>query len=108
MRSRIIDFFSSKNVKNKIVRGSLSEGQLFLYFYLILIYDALGFTQQWLYITGKHPTISDLIIMWSYLLITAIGLLILFVANGGHKGKNFLAKYFAFSFTVGIKYAVFL
>lgn len=106
MLSRIMHFFSTKDVKNKIDSGTLSEGQLFLYFYLILIYDALGFTQQWLSIAGKQPTTSDTIIIWSYLFITVIGLLILFVANGASKGKNFLAKYFAFSFTVGIKYAI--
>jgi len=36
-----------------------------------------------------------------------IGLVLLFLANGGSRGNNFLTKYFTFSFTVGIKYGSF-
>jgi len=102
----IVKFFSTKSVKEKLLKGTLSEGQLFIYFYLIMMYDAVGLTQQCLTIIGKQPSVIDLVNIWGYLIITGIGLLMLFLANGGVKGKNFLSKFFSFSFTVGLKYAI--
>ena len=102
----IINFFSTRSVRDKILKNSLSEGQLFIYFYMVLMYDAIGFTQQWLAIAGKEPQFTDWINIWGNLLITATGLIIVFYANGGPKGHQFLTKYFSFSVTVGIKYAI--
>jgi hypothetical protein len=102
----IINFFSTRLVHDKILKNSLSEGQLFIYFYMVLIYDAIGFTQQWLAIAGKEPQFTDWVNIWGNLLVTAIGLVIVFYANGGSKGHQFLTKYFSFSVTVGIKYAI--
>ncbi len=104
MNSKIINFFSTKSVKDKIITETLSEGQLFIYFYLILMFDTITFVQQWLSIAGKTPTSVDLVNIWGLLIINGIGFIILFMANGGTKGKNFLSKYFSLSFTVGFKY----
>lgn len=106
MISKIIEFFSTEKIKTKIQTNKLTEGQLFLYFYAILVYDAIGFTQGWLSIAGKPVTYSTVAIIWGNLLITVVGLIVLFISNGGYRGKQFLTKYFSFSFTVGIKYAV--
>ena len=106
MYSKIINFFSTKSVKEKIANGTLSEMQLFIYFYLILMFDTIGFVQQWLAIAGKPPTLLDWVNIWGLLIINAIGFIILFLANGGSKGHNFLKKYFSLSFTVGYKYAI--
>lgn len=104
--SKIINFFSTKSVKDKIINGTLSEQRLFIYFYLIFIIDAIGFTQQCLSVAGKKLTSVDLVNIWGYLIITVLGLIILYFANGGSKGQNFLSKYFPFSFTVGYKYGI--
>ena len=106
MKSKIVSFFSTDSVKNKIVTGTLSEGQLFIYFYLILMFDTITFVQQWLSIARKTPTIVDLVNIWGLLIINAIGFIVVFLANGGTKGKNFLSKYFSLSFTVGFKYCL--
>ena len=105
MRS-VINFFSTQSVGEKLAKGGLSDSQLFLYFYFIMMYDAFGLTQQCLAMIGKQPSVIDLVNIWGYLIITGIGLLILFFINGGMKGKNFLSKFFSFSFTVGFKYGV--
>ncbi len=106
MYSKIINFFSTKSVKEKIANGTLSEAQIFIYFYLILMFDTISFVQQWLAIAGKQPTLLDWVNIWGLLIINAIGYIVLFLANGGAKGHHFLKKFFSFSFTVGYKYAI--
>lgn len=106
MFSKIISFFSTKSVKEKIANETLSETQLFIYFYLILMFDTISFVQQWLAIAGKQPTLLGWVNIWGLLTINAIGFVVLFLANGGSKGCHFLKKYFSFSFTVGFKYCI--
>src|SRR5215208_2417257 len=103
-KTKVLNFFSTDSVKKQIAANNLPEGQLFIYFYLILMCDAIAFVQQWLSIAGKIPTLVDLVNVWGFLIVNAIGLIMIFIANGGVKGKNFLSKYFALSFTVGFKY----
>ncbi|STX52104.1 Uncharacterised protein [Legionella busanensis] len=105
---KIRNFFSTESIKEKILSGSLSESQLFVYFYLIVMYDALGLTQRCLSMIGRQATPVDLVNIWGYFIITGVGLLILFIANGASKGRNFVSKFFAFSFTVGYKYGIVL
>ena len=106
MLSTITSFFSTKSVKEKIANGTLSETQIFIYFYLILMFDTISFVQQCLAIARKQPTPLDWVNIWGLLIINAFGFVILFLANGGSKGHNFLKKYFSLSFTVGYKYAI--
>ncbi len=53
---------------------------------------------------GYPPTIIDYLNIWENPAIAAVGLILLYLVNGGNKGRDFLKKYFSFSFTVGIKY----
>lgn len=106
MLSHIKNLFSTGIVKQKIINGRLSEGQLFFYFYIILTFDAYNYVQGWFSIAGKSPRIDDVVQAWGTFFYSAIGLIILFIINGGTKGKDFIAKYFSFSFTVGIKYFI--
>jgi Na+-translocating ferredoxin:NAD+ oxidoreductase RnfA subunit len=103
---RIFEYFSTKNVLSKLTSNLLSQGQLFSYFYFVTLYDAIVFVQQWLNLAKNKPSSSDIVNIWLYLLITAVGLLVLFFVNGGNNGKDFLQKFFSFSFTVGVKYAL--
>lgn len=106
MLNKITNFFSTKSVQGKIANGALSETQLFIYFYLILMFDTISFVQQCVAIAGKQPTLLDWVNIWGLLVINAIGFIVLFLANGGSKGHDFLKKYFSLSFTVGYKYAI--
>lgn len=106
MFSHIRQFFSTQAVNEKIANGTLSEIQLFIYFYLILMFDTISFVQSWLSIAGKEPTLLDLVNVWGLLIINALGYIFLFLINGGSKGQHFLKKFFSFSFTVGYKYAI--
>jgi hypothetical protein len=106
MHSKIATFFSTKYVTEKIANRTLSETQVFIYFYLILMFDTISFVQQCLAIAGKQPTLLDSVNIWGLLIINAIGYIAMFLANGGSKGNYFLKKFFSFSFTVGYKYAI--
>lgn len=103
---QVADFFSTQSVKEKIAGGTLSEIQIFIYLYLILMFDTLSYVQQCLAIIGKQPTLLDWVNIWGLLIINAIGYIVLFFANGGSKGHDFLKKFFSLSFTVGYKYAI--
>ena len=48
----------------------------------------------------------DYLNIWELPIVAAIGLIFLYLVNGGNKGKDFLKKYFSFSFTVGFKYYI--
>ena len=104
MRSSFFEFFSTRAVKQKIQTDKLSQLQLFVYFYLITLFDFLGSTQQSLSVIGRSPTTTDYLNIWENPAIAVIGLVLLYIANGGNKGRDFLTKYFCLSFTVGIKY----
>ncbi|WP_131774995.1 hypothetical protein [Legionella anisa] len=104
MLSKLLDFFSTKAGKEKIETGTLSQAQLFLYFYLIIVFDYISLTQQTLSVIGRQPNFIEYLNIWQFPIVGAVGLIILFLANGGTKGSHFFSKYFVFSFTVGIKY----
>lgn len=104
MFSSFFKFFNTKTVKQKIQTDTLSQTQLFIYFYLITLFDFIGSTQQSLSLIGRSPTITDYLNIWENPALAAIGLILLYLVNGGNKGRDFLKKYFCFSFTVGIKY----
>lgn len=97
-------FFSTKAIKQKIQAGQLSQAQLFIYFYLITLFDFIGSAQQSLSLIGKLPTVIDYLNIWENVAIATPGLILFYLASGGNKGRDFLKKYFCFSFTVGIKY----
>ena len=104
MHSKILSFFSTQAGKEKIQTGRLSQTELFIYFYLIMLFDYFGLTQQTLDMIGKTPKFIDYLNIWQFRIVAVIGLILLYLANGGSKGNYFLSKYFTFSFTVGIKY----
>ena len=104
MHSKILSFFSTQAGKEKIQAGRLSQTELFIYFYLIMLFDYFGLTQQTLDMIVRPPTAIDYLDIWLFRIVGVIGLILFYLANGGNKGNNFLSKFFTFSFTVGIKY----
>lgn len=104
MLSSFVNFFSTTAVKQKIQTETLSQTQMFIYFYLITMFDFIGSSVQSLSLIDRSPTINDYLYILENPIIAVVGLILLFLANGGNKGKDFLTKYFCFSFTVGIKY----
>lgn len=106
MNSKIIDLFSTKSVKEKIIEGTLSEGEIFFFFYFVFMFNVFGVTEEFLSLIESQVTLLDRVNIWGYFIVTGLGILILFVVNGGSKGKDFISKFFAFTFTVGYKYEI--
>ena len=104
MYSKILSFFSTQAGKEKIQNGCLSQTELFIYFYLIMLFDYFGLTQQTLDLITRAPAHIDYLNIWLFRLLGVFGLILFYLANGGSRGNNFLTKFFTFSFTVGIKY----
>ena len=104
MHSKILSFFSTQAGKEKIQTGRLSQTELFIYFYLIMLFDYFGLTQETLDMIGKTPKFIDYLNIWQFRMVGVIGLILFYFVNGGSKGNNLLSKFFTFSFTVGIKY----
>ncbi len=78
----MFSFFCTQIVKNQLVTNTLSEARLFTYFYLIAIYDA-SVLLQYLLKSDPQKTAHGLIEAYGFVFLTAIGLLIIFLANGG-------------------------
>lgn len=102
----ILNFFSTRASQEKIKTGCLTQTQIFIYFYLITIFDSISLTLQSIALSGETLKFVDYINLWLTPAMAILGLVVLFLVNGGKKGSNFLNKYFMFSFTVGYKYFV--
>nr|WP_238147019.1 helix-turn-helix domain-containing protein [Legionella pneumophila] len=57
MYSKILSLFSTQAGKEKIQNGCLSQTELFIYFYLIMLFDYFGLTQQTLDLIARDPFI---------------------------------------------------
>jgi hypothetical protein len=100
------DLWDTKHLKSELAANAISEGKLFLYFFAITGFDWLQFTAI------RLTAVSEVIADWervdalSTLSLTAIGLVFLFLCNGGILGKDFLYRYFPLSFVVGWKFMI--
>ena len=69
MNSKILNFFSTQANKEKIQTGRLSQTELFIYFYLITLFDYFGLTQQTLDLMGKTPQFIDYLNIWQFRIV---------------------------------------
>ena len=97
--------WSSRFVRDRLQRVRIYEAASFYYFLAVMAFDWLQFT-----VIGTTPTqkLSEWSIAGSWLtfLITVLGLLYLFIMNGGRSGEMFLYRYFPLSVSVGWKFLV--
>jgi hypothetical protein len=100
------DLWDTKHVKSELAARAISEGKVFLYFFAIMGFDWLQFTA--IRLSAVSGVIADWARMdaWSTFCLTVIGLVFLFVCNGGTLGRDFLYRYFPLSFVVGWKFMV--
>lgn len=102
------DLWDTKHVKSELATHALSEGKAFAYFLAVLGFDWVQFT-----VIRLSPP-SGLINDWERadalftLVLTIVGLVFLFLCNGGIRGKDFLYRYFPLSFVVGWKFMMFV
>jgi hypothetical protein len=107
MTSNVLEFFNSRDVKNKITKRTLTEARFFGYLFLVLTFDIYAYLQCKAVYLGNIKVFDSSVNLWAiYLFYVALGVVVFFIANMGFKGKNFLEKYFSYAFTIGIKYFV--
>lgn len=95
--------WSTGFVRDRLRTGRLSEAASFGYFFVIMAFDWLQFT---FIVTTPRPSISpwSLADSWATFAVTVLGLLYLYLKNGGGAGQHFLRRYFPLSVTVGWKF----
>lgn len=95
--------WSTGFVRDLLRTDHLSEAASFGYFLAIMTFDWLQFT---VIATTPTPSISpwSTVGAWITFAVTVLGLLYLYIQNGGGAGKQFLRRYFPLSVTVGWKF----
>ena len=95
--------WSTGFVRDLLRTDRLSEAASFGYFLAIMTFDWLQFT---VIATTPTPSISPWSTAgsWITFAVTVLGLLYLYIKNGGGAGKQFLRRYFPLSVTVGWKF----
>lgn len=102
----MIIIWNTKTLKEKLVSRELSDNHAFIYFFVVLVYDYLGFTFGYLGLNGQEPNLWIKTNVISALALTFFGILYVFWCNGASKGEQFFHRYFSFSLVVGIKFAI--
>jgi hypothetical protein len=100
------DLWDTRHVKSELAARVMSEGKVFLYFLAITTFDWLQLTA--FRIRPNPEALSPLsqFEAWFGFGITVVGVVFLFLCNGGSHGKDFLYRYFPLSVVVGWKFVV--
>ena len=100
------DLWDTRHVKSELATGALPEAKLFLYFLAITTFDWLQFTAFRIRPDREPLSLAAAFDAWFGFGITVVGVVYLFLCNGGGKGKNFLYRYFPLAVVVGWKFVL--
>ncbi|MDH5740864.1 MAG: hypothetical protein OEY77_11125 [Nitrospira sp.] len=95
--------WSTGFVRDRLRTGRLSEAASFGYFLVIMTFDWLQFTVIAITPTPRISPWSSAG-SWATFAVTVLGLLYLYLKNGGGAGQHFLRRYFPLAVTVGWKF----
>ena len=100
------DLWDARHVKSELAAHAMPEGKVFLYFLAITTFDWLQFTAFRIRPNPEPLSPSAQFDAWFGFGITVVGVVFLFLCNGGGRGKDFLYQYFPLSGVVGRKFVV--
>jgi hypothetical protein len=100
------DIWDTAHVKQQLRSETMPEWKIFIYFLAITVFDWVQFTTFRLAPTPDPVPNHVQVEAWVSLAITAIGIIYLYLCNGGIRGRNFLQRYFSLSVVVGIKFVL--
>ena len=84
----------------------MPEGKIFLYFLAITTFDWIQLTAFRIQPNPEALSPSSQFEAWFGFGITVVGVVFLFLCNGGGRGRDFLYRYFPLSVVVGWKFVV--
>jgi hypothetical protein len=100
------DLWDTRHVKSELAIGAMPEAKLFLYFLAITTFDWLQLTAFRIWPNPVPLSLPAEFDAWFGLGITVVGVIFLFLCNGGGQGKDFLYRYFPLAVVVGWKFVV--
>ena len=98
------DFWDTRHVTAELATRAVSETKIFLYFLAITTFDWLQFTAFRIRPNAEPLSLQAEFEAWFGLGITVVGVVFLFLCNGGGRGKDFLYRYFPLAVVVGWKF----
>ena len=98
------DLWDTRHVKSELAIRALPEAKVFLYFLAITTFDWLQFTAFRIRPNPEPLSLAAAFDAWFGLGITVVGVVYLFLCNGGGQGKDFLYRYFPLAVVVGWKF----
>jgi hypothetical protein len=100
------DFWDTRHVKSELTTGAMPEAKVFLYFLAITTFDWLQLTVFRIRPNPAPLSLPEKFEAWFGIGITVVGVVFLFLCNGGGRGKDFLYRYFPLAVVVGWKFVV--
>jgi hypothetical protein len=98
------DLWDTRQLKSELALRAMPEAKVFLYFLAITTFDWLQLTAFRLWPNPEPLSVSAVVDAWFGLGITVVGVVFLFLCNGGSQGKDFLYRYFPLAVVVGWKF----
>ncbi|HEV2331575.1 MAG TPA: hypothetical protein VGV16_00310 [Gammaproteobacteria bacterium] len=102
----MIIIWNTPTLMERLHRRTLSDAHAFVYFFLTLMYDYVGFTLAYLGQDGQPLTPWGKTVVFTALALTCFGVLSMFFCNGGKEGVQFFHRYFSLSVVIGIKVGI--
>ena len=97
-----------KALKKKLVAHSLTEAQVFAYFLVVLTLDTLLYQLSMVFSGPEPAEIWDYVEYVGTVIFTVGGTLVVYRANGGASGRQFLLRYFPLMWVLSIRFLVFM
>lgn len=97
-----------KALKKKLVTQSLTEAQVFTYFLAVLTLDTLMYQLSTLFPGTEPADVWDYVEYVVTVIFTVGGTLVVYRANGGASGRQFLLRYFPLMWVLTIRFLVFM
>lgn len=97
-----------KALKKKLVARSLTEAQVFAYFFAVLTLDTLVYQLSAIFSGPEPAEIWDYVEYAVTVIFTVGGTLVVYVANGGASGRQFLPRYFPLMWVLTIRFLVWM
>lgn len=97
-----------KSLKKKLVARSLTEAQVFAYFFAVLTLDTLVYQLSTVFSGPEPAEIWDYVDYAVSVIFTIGGTLVVYQANGGSSGRQFLLRYFPLMWVLTIRFLVWM